>query len=93
MLSATGKSSSKSRIASLAKDSTNGNLHLSDNALQVLQRRYLVKNEKGESVEKPHEMYHRIAGNIAKADAIYDKDASMRLNGITIGAGVAIRLR
>lgn len=78
MLSATGKSSSKPKVVNLSKDSNNGQLHLSDNALQVLERRYLIKNEKGESVEKPHEMYHRIAGNIAKADALYDKNADLK---------------
>ncbi len=38
----------------------------------VLEERYLRKNEKGEIVETPEEMFRRIARNIASADAKYN---------------------
>ncbi|MHB1416283.1 MAG: vitamin B12-dependent ribonucleotide reductase [Chloroflexota bacterium] len=47
-------------------------LRLSPNALTVLERRYLAKNEKGEVVERPEDMFWRVACNIASADLIYD---------------------
>ena len=48
---------------------------LSDNAMTVLKKRYFKKNEKGEVVENAVELFWRVAENIAKADAIYDKNA------------------
>ncbi len=48
---------------------------LEKNALTVLQKRYLKKNDNGEPVEKPEDLFYRVAENIAQADKIYDKDA------------------
>jgi ribonucleoside-diphosphate reductase alpha chain len=45
-------------------------LHLSDNAIAVLERRYLKKKD-GKPVEKPIDMFRRVADNIAKADRNY----------------------
>jgi len=47
------------------------NLRFSENAIKVLRRRYLAKNEKGEVAETPEEMLRRVAGNIASADKLY----------------------
>jgi ribonucleoside-diphosphate reductase alpha chain len=47
-------------------------MQLSENALKVLERRYLTKNEKGEAVETPQEMFRRVARTIASAQAGYD---------------------
>jgi len=44
---------------------------LSDNAKAVLERRYLKKNNKGEVIEQPEEMFKRVANNIAKAEEKY----------------------
>jgi len=52
--------------------------NLSNNAMRVLRRRYLAKNEKGEVVETPEDMFRRVAGNIAKADKIYDKNKNIK---------------
>jgi len=52
---------------------TSGLMSLSENALVILQRRYLRKNEKGEVVESPEEMLWRVAKNIAAVDANYGK--------------------
>ena len=52
-------------------------LELSKNALTVLERRYLEKDEKGNVVETPIEMFQRVARNIAEAEKIYDRDADV----------------
>jgi ribonucleoside-diphosphate reductase alpha chain len=48
-------------------------LRLSENALTVLERRYLKKDEKGRVVEIPEEMFRRVAKAIASADRLYGK--------------------
>ncbi len=53
-------------------------LKLSLNALKVLERRYLLKNEKGEVVETPLQLFKRVAKNIAQADLRYDKNADVK---------------
>ena len=50
---------------------------LSQNALAVLERRYLQKNEKGEVIETPKGMFKRVAKNIAAVDKQYDKKADL----------------
>ena len=44
---------------------------LSDSAWAVLRRRYLRRDEKGEPVESPSEMFRRVASAVAAADALY----------------------
>lgn len=46
---------------------------LSENALKVLEKRYLKKDELGNLRETPGQMFWRVAQNIAQADLIYDK--------------------
>jgi ribonucleoside-diphosphate reductase alpha chain len=48
-------------------------LKLSVNATTVLKRRYLLKNEKGEVIETPKELFRRVAKAIAAPDANYEK--------------------
>ncbi|MEO0093785.1 MAG: adenosylcobalamin-dependent ribonucleoside-diphosphate reductase, partial [candidate division WOR-3 bacterium] len=48
-------------------------LKLSVNATTVLKRRYLLKNEKGEVIETPKELFTRVAKTIAAPDANYGK--------------------
>lgn len=55
----------------LGKGKSENNLGFSMNALQVLERRYLLKNENGELKETPEDMVRRVAGAIAKADKNY----------------------
>ena len=46
-------------------------LQLGTNALTVLSRRYLKKDEGGRVIESPLEMFRRVANNIAQADVAY----------------------
>ncbi len=52
---------------------------LSKNALTVLERRYLVKNETGEIMESPEQMFRRVAKCIASADKFYHEKADLEL--------------
>ncbi|UCG77229.1 MAG: vitamin B12-dependent ribonucleotide reductase [Nitrospirota bacterium] len=51
-------------------------LNLSENALKVMEKRYLKKNEEGEVIETPEDMFHRVAKSIAAADINYGKGFS-----------------
>jgi ribonucleoside-diphosphate reductase alpha chain len=44
---------------------------LTANALTVLARRYLKKDEQGSVIETPEEMFRRVANNVAQADLMY----------------------
>ena len=52
-------------------------LPLTNNALVVLARRYLKKDEQGKIVETPEEMFRRVARTIARADLVYDENADV----------------
>jgi len=45
--------------------------HLTQNAMTVLERRYLQRDIHGNVVETPEEMFRRVAKNIAQADQLY----------------------
>ncbi|MBD3291729.1 MAG: ribonucleotide-diphosphate reductase subunit alpha, partial [Armatimonadia bacterium] len=55
----------------MATDSIETDLQLTDNALTVLGRRYLKKDMDGNVVERPEDMFRRVAENIASADGEY----------------------
>ncbi|MCI4371243.1 MAG: Hint domain-containing protein, partial [Thermoplasmata archaeon] len=44
---------------------------LSENALRVLEKRYLKKDEKGKVIETPKELFARVAWNLAQAERNY----------------------
>lgn len=50
---------------------------LSFNALKVLERRYLLKDELGKIIETPQEMFRRVASFIAHVDLLYDKNTDV----------------
>ena len=52
-------------------------LKLSVNAARVLERRYLIKDERGNVVEKPGEMFRRVAQAVAQPDVNYARDAEV----------------
>ncbi|MFQ5758359.1 MAG: ATP cone domain-containing protein, partial [Candidatus Bathyarchaeia archaeon] len=53
-------------------------LKLGINAIKVLKRRYLLKDEEGNVVETPSKMFRRVAKAVAKADLLYDKKADVK---------------
>ena len=55
----------------MAGESGSVELQLSANALTVLERRYLVKNEAGRPAETPDELFWRVARTIAAPDRTY----------------------
>lgn len=46
-------------------------LQLSENAITVLKRRYLIKDDSGDPIEEPEDLLWRVARTIAAADARY----------------------
>ncbi|MFC1864688.1 vitamin B12-dependent ribonucleotide reductase [Chloroflexota bacterium] len=53
-------------------------INLTENALHVLERRYLKKDKQGQVIETPEEMFHRVAQAIASAELIYDPEADIK---------------
>ncbi|MBI3603479.1 MAG: adenosylcobalamin-dependent ribonucleoside-diphosphate reductase [Nitrospirae bacterium] len=53
------------------RDRPHATPRLSANALTVLRRRYLAKNDAGRPVETPTRLFRRVAGNIARAEHLY----------------------
>jgi ribonucleoside-diphosphate reductase alpha chain len=50
-------------------------LKLSVNAAEVLQKRYLRRDESGQAIETPGEMFARVASHVSQAEAKYGGDA------------------
>ncbi len=50
---------------------TDKKLKLSENAVKVLERRYLIKDDDGKPIETPNELFVRVARHIAEADRNY----------------------
>lgn len=46
-------------------------MNLNDNALRVLESRYLIKNSDGKCIEAPHQLFERVANHISKAELKY----------------------
>lgn len=57
---------------SLEIDSTLIEPKLTKNAIKVLEKRYLLKDDKGNIIETPKQMFWRVASNIAKAELNFD---------------------
>jgi ribonucleoside-diphosphate reductase alpha chain len=51
---------------------------LTDNALHVLEKRYLVKDKTGKAIEKPAQLFRRVAKTIAAADLNYQTGADVK---------------
>ena len=52
-------------------------MELTQNALTVLEKRYLNKDSQGQVVETPEEMFRRVAKHIASAELVYDQKADV----------------
>jgi ribonucleoside-diphosphate reductase alpha chain len=48
-------------------------LKLSVNAIRVLEQRYLLKDDHGNVIETPQQMFHRVAREVARVEARYGK--------------------
>ena len=48
-----------------------GNTEAVKNALIVLGKRYLKKNQHGKVIENPKEMFHRVANHVAQFDIAF----------------------
>jgi ribonucleoside-diphosphate reductase alpha chain len=55
-----------------------GGINLTENALRVLERRYLKKDKQGQVIETPDEMFYRVAQAIASAELIYDPKVDVK---------------
>ncbi len=53
-------------------------MKISPNAITVLERRYLVKDEGGNPIETAEDLFERVATTIAASDKIYDKNADIK---------------
>ncbi len=53
------------------------NIKLTENALRVLEKRYLKKDKQGNLTETPEDMFRRVAKAIAAADQIYNPKANL----------------
>ncbi|MCL2207685.1 MAG: vitamin B12-dependent ribonucleotide reductase [Fibromonadales bacterium] len=52
-------------------------LNLTQNALKVLESRYLHKNEKGECTEKPEDLFLRVAKAVASVETFYSQETGV----------------
>ncbi|MCH6565855.1 MAG: hypothetical protein IH811_08275 [Proteobacteria bacterium] len=55
----------------MAKSTQRATPELSDNAITVLERRYLIKDDDGRPTEGPEELFWRVASTVAAPDAKY----------------------
>ena len=60
---------------------TTKSISLSQNALAVLERRYLKKDKNGQVIETPEEMFGRVAQTIASAELTYNSKADAKARG------------
>lgn len=72
-----------SRLAESRKQETVENASteaacFSENAVRVLEARYLKKDESGKCVESVEEMFDRVAGAVAEAETLYGADETTR---------------
>ena len=49
-------------------------LKFSENAMRVLEKRYLKTDDQGKAIETPYDMFRRVAHNIASAEVIYGSE-------------------
>ncbi len=52
-------------------------MELSENALTVLKKRYLIRDDDGQPLETPENLFRRVADNIASVERLYDSQANV----------------
>ena len=59
----------------MSTSATRGAVDLSPNAVTVLEKRYLIKDESGQPAERPEDLFWRVATTVAAPDAKYGASA------------------
>ena len=72
------KPNTKSTISEKTAEKPVSGTNLTENALHVLEKRYLKKDKAGKPVETPVELFRRVAQCIASADSIYNPNADIQ---------------
>jgi ribonucleoside-diphosphate reductase alpha chain len=54
-------------------------MNLTENAIKVLERRYLVRDENGNLIEDPKDMFRRVAKAVAEADTDYVDSSQLKV--------------
>ena len=67
----------KTTKAEEMENKQNDDIKLTENALKVLEKRYLKKDKSGKPIETPEQLFRRVAQAIAAADVIYDAKADL----------------
>lgn len=62
---------------------------LSPIALEVLRKRYLARNYRGEILEQPRDMFHRVARAVAEADRLFEARADVNASAEAFEAAMA----
>jgi len=65
------------KTPAVSSEAKKGKSIISPNARAVLERRYLIKDEKGQVIESPEDMLRRVSHHIAAADLLYDPKADI----------------
>ncbi|PPD59149.1 adenosylcobalamin-dependent ribonucleoside-diphosphate reductase [Dehalogenimonas etheniformans] len=68
----------KTELSSLWRPDTDAFTELTPNARIVLEKRYLRRNERGELIETPREIFQRVAEAVAMAELNYDPEADTK---------------
>jgi ribonucleoside-diphosphate reductase alpha chain len=66
------------KIPAVSADAKKEKTTISSNARAVLERRYLIKDDKGNVVETAEDMFRRVAHHIASADLLYNPQANIK---------------
>ena len=72
--SGSADSESAKKQETLNFGSTLTQVELSENARVVLAKRYLKRDDEGNPLEGPEDLFRRVAGNIAQAEEKFDAD-------------------
>ena len=62
--------------------------NLSNTSLEVLKRRYLLKDDDGKNIEKPDDLFKRVANHVAEAEKSYsglgEKEMATKIYNILV---------
>jgi ribonucleoside-diphosphate reductase alpha chain len=61
-----------------AEDTQGTELRLTENALKVLEKRYLQKDKNGQPIETPEQLFRRVARAIASAELLYNPKVNIK---------------